>query len=268
MVLPTKVTRTTSLVHLALMKMVIFEMNGTYDYDCETVVLIKQCLMAAKHCICKMMPEYTTISAKQIGYGWKGTTTLWDGHQVLGWLSADNFLDETPFSQQQGELLKLYGLTLGHLCTQQRTQETLSQSVQNAVQFQDMLKQLHEVSLLLANAEDFDDLCRSAIELGRSRLGFTRLGLWFRDKNDPDMMVGSFGTDENGNIRDERGIRNPIDSNYNYSKILKGKHSFEYMENTPLFNHTSDVVGQGWLGITTLWDGDEIIGWLSSEQLK
>jgi len=61
--------------------------------------------------------------------------------------------------------------------------------------FGEQLVALIEVSNELATTESFDDICRRAVELGRSRLGFDRLGIWFRS-DEPDTVVGSFGVDE------------------------------------------------------------------------
>ncbi|NCC52755.1 MAG: hypothetical protein EOM20_16265, partial [Spartobacteria bacterium] len=71
--------------------------------------------------------------------------------------------------------------------------------------FPDSLKIMLDVSNRLAAAPSVDALCRMALELGRSEMGFDRLGIWFRSKDDPDMIVGTYGTDETGHIRDEHG---------------------------------------------------------------
>src|SRR5690606_33262721 len=62
-----------------------------------------------------------------VGKGWLGTASLWDGTQVIGWISADYFVSKVPPSGHQGELLKLFGLTLGHLCSQKRLLSALQQ---------------------------------------------------------------------------------------------------------------------------------------------
>ena len=60
---------------------------------------------------------------------------------------------------------------------------------------------LHEVSNELTRADSVGELCRRAVELGRERLGFDRLGIWFVGENQQH-MEGSFGTDEQGRIRE------------------------------------------------------------------
>ena len=69
------------------------------------------------------------------------------------------------------------------------------------------LKSLHEISFELSLCQSVDDLCRDAVRLGRETLGFDRLSIWFVDRKDPRMKVGTWGIDEKGNLRDEHGIR-------------------------------------------------------------
>jgi diguanylate cyclase (GGDEF)-like protein len=71
------------------------------------------------------------------------------------------------------------------------------------------LKSLHEVSLELARSPDENELCRSAVELGRKRLGFERVGLHLVDPSDPGWFIGRWTTDDKGRVRDERGLRTP-----------------------------------------------------------
>ena len=108
----------------------------------------------------------------------------------------------------------------------------------------------------------FDELCKQAVELGHTRLGFSRMGLWFRDEQSPDMMIGSFGIDEQGKIRDERNIHLPLSPGA-FSDMLQENASIRIWEDAPLYNHKGEVIGNGWIAAATLWDGDNVIGWLS-----
>jgi len=68
------------------------------------------------------------------------------------------------------------------------------------------LRSLLNIHLRLSTIENFDEFCRQAVELCREGLGFDRVGIWFRDVDDPNKLVGSFGTDKKGQTRDERGM--------------------------------------------------------------
>ena len=65
---------------------------------------------------------------------------------------------------------------------------------------------LHDLSLDLSMADNVDELCRRAVILGQRVLGYDRIGIWFIDPSDPALLYGSYGTDEDGHIRDERGV--------------------------------------------------------------
>lgn len=62
----------------------------------------------------------------QIGSGMRVAAGLWDGETVIGFLSVDNLINKRPFTGHDCELLRLYALALGHLCTLKRAQEKLT----------------------------------------------------------------------------------------------------------------------------------------------
>src|SRR5260370_37003772 len=82
-------------------------------------------------------------------------------------------------------------------------------SEQEMRRFQEQLKTLHEVGIELDSASSVDDLCRMAVELGRTRLDFDRLGIWLYEQ-DNTIARGTFGTDEHGQTLDERSLSLPI----------------------------------------------------------
>jgi PAS domain S-box-containing protein len=129
--------------------------------------------------------------------------------------------------------------------------------------FSGQLAALHEVSLELSLASSLDDLCRLAIELGRSRLGFDRMSIWFIDRNDPKHMLGTFGVDEKGELRDERAQRTRIEPETMWSELLSGKVSLVYRPDEDLFDHGSQIIGPGEKAAAALWDGSDIIGQIS-----
>lgn len=131
--------------------------------------------------------------------------------------------------------------------------------------FREQLGALHEVGNELSKAPTFDDLCRQAVELGRSRLGFDRLGVWFLDE-DPQFMVGSFGTDEQGQLRDERGIRLPITPGAS-ARILIDQASVVFDADVPLRNDQGKVVGRGWEANVAIRGAERVIGYISADNL-
>ncbi len=63
-----------------------------------------------------------------VGTGWKAGTTLWTGHQAIGYLMCDNFLTHKPARPYQAELISLLGNTFGHLIERKRAEASLQES--------------------------------------------------------------------------------------------------------------------------------------------
>lgn len=191
---------------------------------------------------------------------------LWDGEQILGWLNGDNLLRKEPWTEYQFELLGLYAASIGHLITRKRIEKEIRAKEEEARVFQGKLKALHEVTSELSQASSFDELCRRAVELGCSRLGFDRLGLWFFD-TDPNFMLGSFGIDETGQIRDERHQRLPVSKGEFVQELLAGRVFAPTRDDVPLYNDRHEVVGTGWKVVAQMWDRDRNVGWISIDNL-
>ena len=132
--------------------------------------------------------------------------------------------------------------------------------------FHERLKALHEVTTELSAAQSFDDLCRQAVELGRGRLGFDRLSMWFTT-DEPHVMNGSYGVDEKGYLRDERAMRIKIAPGNLVRRILTRKIPMAVNTNAPLRDATGKVVGVGTHMVAALWNGHEVIGYFSNDNL-
>lgn len=151
-----------------------------------------------------------------------------------------------------------------------QVQNALHKTESASKEFSERLKALQDVTIELARIEDFYEFCRQAIELGRSQLKFERLGLWLVDPDDPNFTIGTFGTDEFGNTRDERNVRigamgkeDVIPNTVNMVDIHDKK--IYYNPDRPLLNDQSQPVGMGWAAMGHLIDGDRIIGGLSTD---
>jgi len=197
-----------------------------------------------------------------IGSGAKASATLWKGAEVLGSISADDLLHPGSLTEQQAEILALYAAALGHLFSRKRTEEA-------SKQFNQQLTILHQVSNELSRAQTFDDLCRQAVELGRTRLGFSRLGLWFLDNVQTQDMVaipvrGAFGTSVTGETTDERSLSHETDETF-AALIREGKTL--YYDKGPLYGAEREQVGVGTKAMAFLWDGARVTGALSADDL-
>lgn len=213
--------------------------------------------------------DLTDAHGNVFGKGWNALTALWNGDAVIGYLSADNLLSGQPASPNQLELLVSYGATLGHLATRIRAEEALRASEEAERQFQRQLRALHEINMELGQTSSFHDLCRRAIELGRSRLGFDRLSMWFIDRDGSGYMQGTFGIDEAGELRDETALRFSIADHADTltRDLLAGKRLSAMETDSPLYNDRQQVIGRGWIAAASLVDGDQIIGCLYADNL-
>jgi PAS domain S-box-containing protein len=166
---------------------------------------------------------------------------------------------------QQGVPIRMIG-AMQDITERTRAEQALRASEELARSFQEQLKTLHTLSSELASAASFDDLCRMAVELGCRRLGFDRLGLWFID-DDPHFKLGSFGIDEHGNLRDERGIRTRIGTSSLSEEVFFDAFPMHFVDDAELYNDQGQVVGRGWNGMAALWDSERPIGYISADNL-
>jgi len=129
----------------------------------------------------------------------------------------------------------------------------------------ELLAALHEVTLVLTEERSLDALCRRAVELGRSRLGFDRMGLRFAIE-DGRAVRGSFGVDEKGRTRDERGERREIPPGSTEDRILRRERNCLIEQKAPELDAAGrQVVRGGERVVAGLWDGRRVIGYLSAD---
>jgi len=129
------------------------------------------------------------------------------------------------------------------------------------------LRSLHDISMELSRSADVDSLCRRAVELCISLLGFDRIGIWFIDAADPRYMVGTWGTDEAGRPRDERDQRFIRDFRQNRTELYAGSIPFVVVPGDTVLDHRRHPVGTSDKIITPLWDGAKCVGELVADNL-
>ncbi len=131
---------------------------------------------------------------------------------------------------------------------------------------QEALRAFHEIQIKLSRVHVLDDFCRMAIELGKSELKFDRISLWFKGDAE-NVIIGSYGIDEHGNLRNEKDKKIIVNQESNFGHILSNKARVLMVHDTDLRDQNADVVGKGTQIIAALWDGDNIIGCLSADNL-
>jgi DNA-binding LacI/PurR family transcriptional regulator/signal transduction histidine kinase len=201
----------------------------------------------------------------QVGIGNHAVARLWNGEKIIGIYAVDNLIHQNPITDEDLEILGLYGTAMGHLFTLKQADEALRASEQTERHFQERLRTLLKVSNELSRTDSVDALCRQAVELGRTRLGFDRLEIWFRDP-DPDSVAGSFGTDESGNLRDERTIH--LGASNRQRDVFSQKHpSTLRQDDADFFDRERNVVGHGTQALAAMWDGEQTIGLIATDNL-
>ncbi|MCD6287823.1 MAG: GAF domain-containing protein [Candidatus Hydrogenedentes bacterium] len=139
-----------------------------------------------------------------------------------------------------------------------------SESRSSEREFSERLATLVEVMNELSMTETVDEMCRRAVELARERLGFDRLGIWFRTDN-PQVIAGSFGVDENGTIVDERHLRTTVDPANPDGKVLLSKEPLVLTGEAPLLDTQGRTIGQCTEAFAAIWDGTRVIGHVSMD---
>jgi PAS domain S-box-containing protein len=164
-----------------------------------------------------------------------------------------------------GRVVRIYGAGTD-VTAQKQAAEELHTTQESERRLREQLMALHEVCNLLTKASSFDDLCRQAVELGRECLGLDRMGIWFRGKDDHEIQ-GSFGVDELGNVRDERRSMLRMSPGSPMAEVLAKKVPSLVIEDTRIHDDKLNVVGRGYHGLASLWDGQEVIGCIAADNL-
>jgi len=135
--------------------------------------------------------------------------------------------------------------------------------------FAQRLATLHQVSMDLSRSSSPDDLCRMAIEFGCHKLGFDRMAVFLVAPDQPNAMVGTFGVDEQGGLRDERGnvLRLDDPAQVHWKPVIEGREPLLYLRDDVLLNNQVQPVGQGEHAGAALWDGRQAIGLMIIDNL-
>ena len=130
--------------------------------------------------------------------------------------------------------------------------------------FQVRLKHLNEITIQLSQINDQEELCRQTIKLGVEKLGFDRLGLWFLN-HERDLMVGTYGIDEHGQLRNEHNMSWSYKGTY-IAEFMLGKTEASYAyDEAPLYNEKSEVIQFGWHISAPVRHSHQVMGVLTSD---
>ncbi len=213
----------------------------------------------------RVHPDYRAVVAERVAQPGLGHAAPWI---EVGFLR----LDGTPVDVEVGAIPFTYSgrpavqVVMRDISERKRAEDAIRRNEEAEHQFQKGLKELHEATTALSAAPSFDELCRLAVQLARDRLGFDRAGLWFATE-EPHVMAGAFGTNEHGELRDERGSRITVAPNSAMGMVLDRRIRHHFAEDAPLFDHRPREIARGQNAIAALWDGSEVIGCITVDNL-
>lgn len=199
------------------------------------------------------------------------------GLEAVVYLETRRRLDRLPRRHQQSiQLLMHYlaaeldGRRLASQVDLERDQRlhtqadlVRSQALQDA--FLSMLQALHQVGVRLSRCDSEERLLHDAVALARQELQFDRIAIFLID-HECKTMHGTWGTNEAGELVDERHFVSAIPEHPIVQEALRRKDYVLVLEDAPLYYEQQEV-GRGWNAMVSLWDGATPIGWIAADNL-
>lgn len=193
-------------------------------------------------------------------------TSLYDGKDCVGVLSIDMTVSRRPISPEDQQVAAMLGSILGsNVARVKADQEHCRLSTERIA----LIESLLEACGQLASENTVEGLIRKTVELAPRALGFSRMGVWLYDA-EKNVLRGSFGIDEQGQIRDERECEMGGEAVENFQRLaMKCGPGAErwFIERGILTDHRVRAVGQGTRALSIVLDGSEPVGQISVDDL-
>lgn len=135
----------------------------------------------------------------------------------------------------------------------------------NWQKFADTLSHLHNAIMRISQAKTLDELYQQAILEAQQHLYIDRLAILLLDTENNE-MVGTWGTDEDGNIKNEKQFRGPIPDSPWVELTLASRENVQIWNDVDLLYYNK-VIGKGWNAMAAIWDGETPIGWIACDNL-
>jgi len=192
--------------------------------------------------------------------GWVAGTVIRSVTRPIGILFNDSAISRTPLNGAIQETLAVYSSLLGNIIERKRLEERQ----------RDMVHRLHTVvdcadELILC--DNLDTLYRRAVELAREKLDVERCAIFLLDETH-EYMLGTYGTDDQGQTTDEHKARWPAKSRPeiliggDQTRIIRGNDHHSYWD-----NDIQITVDEGWVGFTLIHIADELFGVFCNDNL-
>lgn len=129
-----------------------------------------------------------------------------------------------------------------------------------------LYRALHSLSLQASQAKDLDELYRIIVSMGQSEMGFSRVGLLLYDPQKQE-MVGTYGTDPQGRLRNEHEYRQIIKPESTFIWQSLAERNFVSIRKDTILWDEGKEVGKGWVAIVGLWNRERAFGWIAVDNL-
>lgn len=182
-----------------------------------------------------------------------------EGHYV--WVEVTTSIVCDASTGKPTELISVFR----DITERKRAEAILNARLEEEHEFQGYLKALHEITIELTQIDELDAFYQRAVELGLARLGFERLAMFLYNEKDKTAL-GTYGTDTQGKVVDERHIQFAPNPNGPMLRAFNQAQRFYFDENVPLYNDLQPV-GFGWNAAAVLWNGTRSLGWFVADNL-
>lgn len=187
--------------------------------------------------------------------------------EVVGVLALGRLRENYPFTPAQVETAPLFAqmvsLVLDNASLYDSAMKEIEQrklAEEQNLRFLEDMKSMQEVYLALSQVEGLSELYVQMIDMAQRRLGLDRVSLFVVDE-DSNEILGTFGVDPSGMVRDERYYRESITKDHWTLEIVNAPNHAKLWLDAPLFDDGKQA-GLGWKAATALWNGYQPIGYL------
>ncbi|WP_348944329.1 ATP-binding protein [Chitinibacter sp. FCG-7] len=158
---------------------------------------------------------------------------------------------------------RIEALLTGGVVERDEMTRRLQSSLQRAEEYRELLQKLHEVTLRLTQTADLDTLQREAVNAAITDLGIDRLGLFAVD-HDKGLMLGTYGTDNDGRLTDEHWYSTSIPQHQIFAAAAEQPGEVIVKEDAPIY-YNKVVVGRGWNSLVGLYADGIHLGWMAAD---
>lgn len=135
----------------------------------------------------------------------------------------------------------------------------------HSIPFIDRIIALHSITLKMADQPTEMDVYRLAVEQTLAQLDFDRVAIFLVD-DDPDIMLGTWGTGPDGQLADESHFRVPIVGHSLIYDTLSRRDIVAVNEHCTLL-WCDEAVGTGWNAMVAMWQEGRALGWINADNL-